>query len=88
VSNISDKKSVIVTTPSPERSKPLVGVSAQISFTDLPRAVSALVGLGASANVRLANLTDREMRSALTTLNQTTEVVSAAISLRGTKPLK
>lgn len=63
-----------------------VSVSALTSLTNLPLAVSSLVNLGASVSVKLRGGTREGLRSAVTHLNQRTEIVSAAITLRGDRP--
>lgn len=61
----------------------LVSVSTLTSLVKLPQLVSVLVNLGASASVQLRGGAHESIRSVITRLNEKTEILSAAITLRG-----
>jgi hypothetical protein len=66
----------------------IVSVSALTKLSDLPQLVSSLVKIGVSAKVHLRSGQKENLRSAIATLNERSEIVSAALTLRGNRPLK
>jgi hypothetical protein len=65
----------------------LVGVSTLTTITSLPRMVSSLISMGASATVKLRGGAPADIRSVIARLNSNTEILSAAITLRGDRPV-
>lgn len=66
----------------------MVTVSAATRLTDVAAIVSSMVNVGVSATVRLRSGNKEALRSAIASLNDRTEIVSAALTLRGAKPAK
>lgn len=65
----------------------LVGVSTLTTIATLPKMVSSLINMGASATVKLRGGAPADIRSVIARLNNNTEILSAAITLRGDRPV-
>jgi hypothetical protein len=65
----------------------MVIVSAATRLTNVAAIVSSLVNVGVSATVRLRSGNKETLKSAIASLNEKTEIVSAALTLRGAKPV-
>lgn len=65
-----------------------VSVSALTRLSELPMLVSSLVKLGVSTTVRLHSGEKEKLRSTIAALNARSEIVSAALTLRGDMPVK
>lgn len=73
---------------SPVTDSALVSVSVATRLSQVATVVSSMVKVGVSTTVRLRSGNKEGLRSAIASLNDKAEVVSATLTLRGLHPVK
>jgi hypothetical protein len=86
VTSVTGLKPVLVRQPVADSA--MVTVSAATRLSHVATIVSSMVKVGVSATVRLRSGNKEALRSAIASLNDKTEIVSAALTLRGVQPVK